>query len=62
VGFDGDVVDQRIVVCEACGRAYTARRRPDGTYILPTADGQCGCGSERFGEFGAGEAAERPPS
>jgi hypothetical protein len=30
------VVDQRIVVCDACGRAYTARRRPDGTYILPT--------------------------
>jgi hypothetical protein len=42
---------RRIVRCSACGRAYTARRRENGTFILPTTDGRCRCGSEEFGEF-----------
>jgi hypothetical protein len=51
-----------IVVCTACGRVFTARRRTDGTFLLPTADGRCGCGSDRFGEFDSSETAAGTPS
>ncbi|MFD1515578.1 hypothetical protein [Halomarina rubra] len=51
---------QRIVCCSACGRAYTARLRDDGTFILPTTDGRCRCGADRFSEFESPTAGETP--
>ncbi|WP_254538012.1 hypothetical protein [Halomarina litorea] len=40
-----------IVTCTACGQAYAGRERADGSFILPTEDGECRCGEtavERF--------------
>ncbi|WP_162562447.1 hypothetical protein [Salinigranum rubrum] len=37
------------VLCENCGQPYSARL-VDDEVLVPTSDGRCNCGSERFAE------------
>lgn len=42
-------MERDVVTCQGCGRAYSARVRDDGTYVLPTDTGTCErCGSVEF--------------
>ncbi|MFD1511696.1 hypothetical protein [Halomarina rubra] len=42
--------------CRECGLAYTARERDDGTFILPTADGVCACGTDAVEAYDVDES------
>lgn len=45
------------VKCEECGQAYSARIVGDDV-VLPTDDGKCECGSDRFSDVSKPEDAE----
>ena len=42
-------MDRDAVICDQCGQPYSVRVRDDGSFILPTDDGECGgCGGTDF--------------
>ena len=43
----GEVMDRTIAQCTQCGTVYTVRKY-DGTLIIPTEEGDCGCGGTAF--------------
>ena len=45
------MIEQVPVICTECGKAYTARKRDDRSFILPTKNAECECGSDTFVEF-----------
>lgn len=49
-----------LVSCLACATVYTARVRDDGSFILPTTDGNCACGNEAFKEVTDRSVAPEP--
>lgn len=48
---DAKIVRRTFVRCIACRIRSSAIVRPDGTYRLPTIDGRCRCGCDRFIEL-----------
>ena len=54
--------DQLIVVCKDCRHVYAARRRADGSFILPTRTGYCRCGGTAFSEYAGFEGVIPRPS
>ena len=45
------MTEQVLVACTECGKAYTARKRDDSSFILPTNNAECECGNDTFVEF-----------
>ena len=48
---DAKIVRRTFVRCIACRIRSSAVVRTDGTYRLPTIDGRCRCGCDRFIEL-----------
>ena len=44
------MIEQVLVMCIECGKVYTARKRDDSSFILPTRDSGCECGNDAFVE------------
>ena len=44
------MTERVLVTCTECGKAYTARKRDDSSFILPTTDAEYECGSDTFVE------------
>ena len=51
------MMERVIVACTACKSVSTARKRDDGSFLLPIGGEQCECGNDSFREFSKEDTA-----